>query len=375
MPKRRHRSAPAGETRVSRRRRGVLKAAAAAVPGAPAVAQSRCDVRLVTPWPAGFPGLGTAADRLAKRISLMSGGSLAVKVFAADELVPAFGEFDAVANGDAEMYHAVEYYWQGRSPAYAFFAAVPFGLTADEMAAWIYEADGQSLWDEVAGGFGLKPFLAGSTGAQMGGWFRRPVRSIDDLRGLRIAIPGLGAAVLRRLGAAPTALSGSAIVPAFRDGSIDAAEWFGPWGDVTLGLPEVASHYYYPGFHEPGTALALAVNAAFWESLTLSQKAVLEAATATETVLSRAEFDAQNAIALKALREERKVEVAPLPDRILQALGQASGEVVAEAGSHGALPQRVYQSFLQFRQTALAWSKVGDQAYREARLLPFRYGR
>ncbi len=330
---------------------------------------------MVTAWPAKFPGLATAADRLAKRITLLSGGTLAVKVFAAGELVPAFGSFDAVAEGKAEMYHAMEAYWEGKSPAFTFFTAVPFGLTAQEMAAWIYQGGGQELWDELSLGFKLKPFMAGNTGTQMGGWFKNPVASVDDFKGLRIAVTGLGARVLRQIGAAPVILAGREIPAALKDGTIGAAEWFGPWHGRVLGLHEAASNFYYPGIYTPGMTLSLGVNLAFWESLTLSQKEAIETASAAETVATLAEFEAANANAIDALRRESAIEPKRLPDKVLNALGQAAGMVVAEAAAADPAAKKIHEAFLAFRQQAVAWSRLSLQAYLDARLLPFRYVR
>lgn len=353
---------------------GTTAAAAASTLAAPAIAQARRELRMVTAWPADFPGLGTSAARLAKRITVMSGNTLSVSVHAAGELVGAFDAFDAVADGRAEMYHAAEHYWRGKSPAFTFFAAVPFGLTAGEMTAWIHHGGGQALWDRLAAGFGLKPFLAGNTGPHMGGWFRRPIDGLGDLAGLKVAMPGLGGSVMRRLGASAVALPGRELVGALADGRLDGAEWFGPWLDSELGLPAVAEHYYTPGFHEPGTALSCAVNAEVWDGLTLSQKRVVEAATASETVLAQAEFAARNADALAALDEQRGIKPRRLPDRVLRGLGRAAGDVVAEAGADSEIAAAVYAAFIDFRRKALAWTKHGEQAFVDARLLPFPYG-
>ena len=194
---------------------------------------------MVTTWPKNFPGLGTTAESLDRRIIAMRGGTLRVKVFAAKELVPPFKSFDTVSGDTADMYHAAEYYWQGKSKAFNFFAAVPFGLTAAEHTAWINHGGGQELWDELAAGFNLKPFMAGNTGVQMGGWFNKEINSLDDYKGLKIRIPGLGGEVLRKIGAAAINLPGGEIYTSLQSGAIDATEWVGPWNDLAFGFYKV----------------------------------------------------------------------------------------------------------------------------------------
>ena len=352
---------------------GATGLVAASSIAAPAIAQNRREVRVVTTWPPDFPGFGTSAERLAKRIAVMSGGSLAVKVFPAGALVPAFDSFDAVSRGDAEMYHAIEHYWQGKSNAFGFFAAVPFGLTPGEMNAWIYQGGGQALWDELSAGFNLKPFLAGNTGVHMAGWYNRRITSVDDFTGLRVAISGLGGKVLRRLGASAVALPGNELVSALRAGKIDAAEWFGPWHGLAMGFQNAATEFYYPGVYEPGTALTCAVNLKFWDSLTYAQQQVIEAATAAENTFTLAEFNARNAEALGLLREEYGIQPRELPNNVLGAIGDAAAEVVADAGKGDPLAAKIYTAFVDVRRKAIAWSKLSEYAYLHARLLPFKY--
>src|SRR5215813_13066180 len=257
------------ETKNSRRRamdrRGFLTragavAGVAATFPAPAIAQGARELKMVTSWPKGLPGLGTSAERLGRGITAITGGRLQVKVFGAGELVSAFEVFDAVSGGVADMYHSAEYYWEKRSPAFNFFAAVPFGFTADEIAAWIQFGGGQALWDELSAGFNIKPLMSTNTGVQMGGWFTKEVSGPDGLRGLRYRMPGMGGEVLRRLGAVVVNVPGGEITAALKSGAIDASEWVGPWNDMILGLHKVSKFYYYPGFHEPGTILSLGIN-------------------------------------------------------------------------------------------------------------------
>jgi TRAP-type mannitol/chloroaromatic compound transport system substrate-binding protein len=344
--------------------------AASAFP-APAIAQGVKQFKMVTTWPKNFPGLGTGAERLAQRISAMTGGQIEVKVFAAGELVPAFESFDAVSSGNAEMSHSVSYYWQGKSPAFNFFAAVPFGLTANEHAAWIAYGGGQELWDEVAAPFNVKPFLRASTGIQMGGWFRKEINTLDDFQGLKFRMPGLGGEVLRRLGAAVVNLPGGEIFPALQSGTIDGTEWVGPWHDLAFGFYKVAQYYYWPGWHEPGTTGEVMINISAWEGLSEEQKAIFEAAIAAEAWQEFADFNAHNADSLRVLLDEHNVQLRRFSDELLAEIGQVAEAVVAEVGSSDALTTRVYESYLAFRENSVGWGRLSDQGYLAARALLF----
>jgi TRAP-type mannitol/chloroaromatic compound transport system substrate-binding protein len=339
----------------------------AASGGAPAVVRGRYEWRMVTTWPDKFPGLGTGAERLAKRLSDMSDGRLSVAVYSQERVGRAFGAFDAVARGEAEMGHGAAYYWQRHSRACALFAAVPFGLTATELAAWIHDAGGQQLYDELYAGFGLKPFLAGNTGAQMGGWFVRPLTSAADLRGLKMRVPGLGGEIFRRVGATAINLPGSDILAALQGGALDAAEWVGPWNDLAFGFHEIAKNYYWPGFHEPGTGIEVIVNKPSYEALPADLKAIVAIACQAETNAMLAEFNARNAAALKTLIHEHGVELHRFPDDVLAAFGKAAQDVLGEYESGDALTRRIYASFKSFRDGVLPWSKIADQGYMAVR--------
>lgn len=358
---------------LTRAAQGMAVAGVSAFP-APAKAQGIRRLKMVTTWPRDFPGLGTGAQRLADSITRMSAGRLQVKVYAAGELVPPFESFDAVSGGAADLYHAIEYYWQNRSRAFNFFAAVPFGLSAGEMAAWIYHGGGQELWDELAAGFNIKPFQVGNTGAQLGGWFNKEINGIEDFKGLKIRMPGLGGEVLKRIGAVPVPLAGVKIFPALQSGAIDATEWAGPWNDLALGFHKVAKYYYYPGFHEPGTALSAGINLKLWGSLDDGLKAVVSQAMAAENAISRAEFGARNADALITLRQIHRVEMRRFTDAVLKIIGNASGEVVTALGSGGdAITRKIHDDFKNFRKKALSWTHLGEQSFWNARILPFKY--
>jgi len=216
--------------------------------------------KMVTTWPKNFPGLGTGANRLAELIGEMSGGRIRVKVYGAEELVPAFEVFDAVAQGTAEMGHSGASYWKGKSEATQFFTAVPFGMTAQELNGWLYHGGGLELWTELYAGFGLVPAPAGNTGVQMGGWFSKEIKSVADLSGLKMRIPGLGGEILKRAGCTSVNLPGGELFVSLQSGTIDATEWVGPYNDLAFGLHKAARYYYYPGFHEPGSTLEAVIN-------------------------------------------------------------------------------------------------------------------
>ncbi len=323
--------------------------------------------KMVTTWPKNFPGLGTGANYLAELITRMSGGRIEVKVYGAGELVPAFEVFDAVRQGTAQLGHGSAYYWKGKSEAAQFFSAVPFGLTAAEMNAWLYHGGGMELWQETYAPFGLMPMAAGNTGVQMAGWFNREINSLEDLQGLKMRIPGLGGEVLARAGGVPVNLPGGELFTALQSGAIDATEWVGPYNDLAFGFYKAAKYYYYPGWHEPGTTLECMVNQAALTALPQElQDIVLNAArVANQNMLT--EYIARNNQALQTLLNEHHVDMRPLPDAVLSRLQQLSDEVVAEVAAKDALSQRVNDSFQTFRKQVTAWHDISERAYLNAR--------
>lgn len=323
--------------------------------------------KMVTTWPKNFPGLGTGANYLADLITRMSGGRIEVKVYGAKELVPAFEVFGAVSQGTAQMGHGASYYWKGKSEAAQFFSAVPFGLTADEMNAWLYHGGGMALWRETYAPFGLVPLASGNTGVQMAGWFNREINSLDDLKGLKMRIPGLGGEVLARAGGIPVSLPGGELFTSLQSGAIDATEWVGPYNDLAFGLYKAAKYYYYPGWHEPGTTLECMVNRQAFEALPEDLQAIVTTAARAANQDMFTEYVARNNQALQTLVDEHRVELRPLPDDVLQHLKRLSDEVVAEIAAKDALSQRVYDSFQTFRQQVMAWGDISARAYLNAR--------
>ena len=343
---------------------GVATSAAAATTlAAPAIAQDRVEIAMVTTWPRDFPGLGTGAQRLAANLSEMTDGRIQVQYFAAGERVGAFDSFDEVASGNAQMYHAADYYWKGKHPAWAYFTAVPFGLTYDEINAWIHFGGGQELWDEVAAGFDLKCLAAGNTGVQMGGWFNKEINSPDDLKGLKMRIPGLGGDVMAKLGASPVSIPGGQIYENLVSGAIDATEWVGPWNDSFMKFYEAAKYYYYPGMHEPGSMLALGMNKSWWEGLSKNDQQIITAAAGLENDLMMSEYNAKSGAALKDLVENQGVQLREFNDDVYDAFFEASEEVFEATRDHSDLAKRTHDSFLSARQDLGAWSKLTIQSY------------
>lgn len=330
-------------------------------------AVSQRTLRMVTTWPKDFPGLGTMAERTAQFIRDLSGGAMQVQLFAAGELVPAFESFDAVSSGAADLYHGAEYYWVGKSPAFAFFTAVPFGMTAIEIMAWTEFGGGQELWDELSGRFNIKPFAAGNTGNQSAGWYKREINSLEDLRGMKVRMPGLGGAVLRRLGASAVALSGGEIYQALQSGAIDGTEWVGPWNDLAFGFYNEARYYYNPGFHEPGAQLGVGVNLDIWNGMNAAEQSIIKGACQWANNLSIAEYMHHNAAALNALETEHGAQLRKLPDDVLKAAAEASIEVLEETAARDDLTGRIYESFKMSLARSREWSSISEEAYMAAR--------
>ncbi len=323
--------------------------------------------KMVTTWPKNFPGLGTGANTLARLITEMSGGRIEVKVYGARELVPAFEVFDAVSQGTAELGHGSAYYWKGKSEGAQFFSTVPFGLTADEMNAWLYHGGGMELWRETYEPFGLVPLAAGNTGVQMAGWFNREINTLDDLKGLKMRIPGLGGEVLARAGGTPVSLPGGELFTSLQSGAIDATEWVGPYNDLAFGLYKAAKYYYYPGWHEPGTTLEAIVNRKAFDALPADLQRIVESAARVANQEILTEYVARNNQALQTLVDEHKVDVRKLPDDVLRRLRDLSHEVVAEIADKDELSRRTYASFQAFREQVMSWSSISEQAYLNAR--------
>jgi TRAP-type mannitol/chloroaromatic compound transport system substrate-binding protein len=334
--------------------------------GAAAVDDAPRQWKMVTSWPTNFPGLGSGAARLAERITQASGGRITVKVFGSGELVPPFEVFDAVSRGTAEIGHSAAYYWKGKAPAAPFFAAVPFGLNAQEMTSWL-RAGGIELWRELYAPFNLVPFPAGNTGVQLAGWFRKPINGISDLQGLKMRIPGLGGDVLQAVGGVPVNLPGAEIFSSLQSGAIDAAEWVGPYNDLAFGLHRVAKYAYYPGWQEPGPTLEAIFNKTAFDALPEDLKAIIDACCAAVNDEMLAEYTARNQQALDSLVREHGTQLRRLPDDVLGALKRAADDVLDNLANSDPFARRVWNSIRSFRAQAQAWHSVSEEAYYQAR--------
>jgi len=341
---------------------GVAAVAASSL-AAPAVAADRVEIAMVTTWPRDFPGLGTGAQRFAQRMMDMSDGRIQVEYFASGERVKAFDSFDEVASGNAQMYHAADYYWVGKDKTWGYFTSVPFGLTYTEMNAWIRFAGGQELWDELADNYGLKNFLCGNTGVQMGGWFNKKIKSAKDFKGLKMRMPGLGGQVIAKLGASPVSLPGGQIYENLVSGAIDATEWVGPWNDEIMKFQEAAKYYYYPGMHEPGSALAAGCNKSWLTSLSKSDQLMIECAAAMENDVMMAEYNAKNGAALNRLINDHGVKLEQFNDKVYDAFAKGAEEVFAEVQASSDLAARTHASFLKTRKDIGSWTNLSDSPY------------
>lgn len=323
--------------------------------------------KMITTWPKNLPGLGAAPERLAQKLRVMSAGRLDIKVYGAGELVGALEVFDAVSQGTAQMGHGAAYYWRGKIPAAAFFATVPFGMNAQEMNGWLHYGGGLELWRELYAPFNLVPFAAGNSGVQMAGWFNKEINSVDDLKGLKMRIPGLGGEVLARAGGTPVVLPGGEIYTALQTGVIDATEWVGPYNDLAFSLHTAAKYYYYPGWHEPGPTLEAMVNKEAWDSLPADLQMMIEVATRAINDDMLSEFTARNNAALVTLVQEHGVQLRRLPDDVLVKLKAISKEVVAEAALENELAERIHNSYSTFQQDVARYHSYSEQAYLNAR--------
>ena len=340
-------------------------AAASTSLAAPAYAQGKRTLTMVTTWGRGLAGVFDAAQRVADNITAMSDGNLTVDIKAAGELVGAFEVFDAVSSGQADMYHGADYYFVGQHPGYAFFTAVPFGMTAGELANWYYMDGGMELHDELGQIFGLKSFLAGNTGAQAGGWFSKEINSPEDFNGLKFRMPGLGGKALGKLGASVQNIPGSEVYQALSSGAIDGTEWIGPWADEKAGFQEITKIYYTAGFHEPGAGLSVATNRDVFESLSPAHQKIIEVASAECHQWNLSQFLANNGAALQRL-QAGGVKVMEFPDSVWDAFGKASQEVLAENMSDE-LFKKIHDSAMASMKSSAAWQEMSSGVYTKQR--------
>jgi len=318
---------------------------------------------LVTSWPPKYPGMGMGVENLARRVGEASGGRLKIKVYGAGELVPAFEVFDAVSRGMVEMGHDASYYHKGKVDAAQYFTAIPFGMNPLELNGWLYYGGGLELWRELYEPFNLMPFPCGNTGVQMGGWFNKRIDSVDDLKGLKMRIPGLGGEVLRRAGGTPVTMPGSEIFTALQTGAIDATEWVGAYNDVSFGLHKAAKYYYYPGWQEPGAGLECMINLDAWNLLPPEIQAIVESTCQAITADMMAEYTHGNAVAQQQLMADPDVEIRAFPDDVLQLLKSIARDIVNELSASDPAAAKIQKSYDDFLRISTPNQRVTEQAY------------
>jgi TRAP-type mannitol/chloroaromatic compound transport system substrate-binding protein len=350
-------------------RRSFLKKAgaglAAGAIAAPAIAQGtqpEVKWRLASSFPKSLDTIYGGAETISKRVAAATGGKFQIQVFAAGEIVPAFQVVDAVQNATVQCCHTAPYYFFGKDPTFAFACAVPFGMNVRMQNAWMYHGGGMELMRDFFKDYNIVNFPAGNTGAQMGGFFRKEIKTVADMKGLKMRIGGFAGAVLQKLGLVPQQIAGGDIYPALEKGTIDAAEWVGPYDDEKLGLYKVAKFYYYPGWWEGGPELDLFVNKAAWDALPKEYQAILEGACYEANVDMPAKYDALNPAALRRL-VAAGVQLRPFPREIMQASWKAANELYAETSATNPRFKKVYDQWVKFRDEDILWFRVAEQNF------------
>lgn len=342
--------------------------AGAAALSTPAISQGNQTWRMVTTWPKNFPGLGVGAQRLADRITTASGGRLTIEVYSAGELVPPLQSLDAVIDGSAEMSHGAAYYWQNKSEGLSFFTGVPYGMTSRELTGWVRYMGGQEIWDEIYDQFGVQAFLSGDTGTQTGGWFRDELTGVDSIQGLRFRTPGLGGQVWEKLGASVTNLAAGEIFQALQSGTLDAAEFVGPYNDLALGFYQVCKNYYFPSFVEPGLATELVVSKAKYQELPSDLQAIIRDCSQAEYDAVAADFAANDPRALQTLVNEHGVNIRYFPDEILEAGAAAAKEILEGLlDSSDPLTKKTAESFVSAFKIVRQKTESTDSPFIRAR--------
>jgi TRAP-type mannitol/chloroaromatic compound transport system substrate-binding protein len=331
---------------------------------APAVITKKTyEMKMVTTWPANFPVFQVGLDTFAQRVEIASEGQIKIKVYSAGELVPAMETFQSVSDGTVEMGSGAAYYWAGKQPAAQWFAAVPFGLNAQGMNAWFYSGGGIQLWEEAYAPFNIIPRPIGNTGVQMGGWFNKKINSMEDFKGLKMRIPGLGGKVLAKAGGTVTLTPGGEIFTNLERGVIDASEWVGPYHDFRLGLPKAAKYYYYPGWHEPGTALEIMFNKKVYDELPKNLQVILDACSAQTNIWQLCEFESHNGEYLEKILADGTTELLQFPAEVMDNLRVLAKETLQEEAAKDPLSTKVNDAFNAFKKRIGEWGQYSERAY------------
>jgi len=318
-------------------------------------------MKLATSWPAHFPIMGVGVERFAKRVYDISSGSIEIKLYPKNTLVPALAVFDACSSGQIDAFHSGPYYWKGKNSAFSLYSGTPFGFTAEEISSWMLFGGGLELWRKQYGNYNLYPFMGGNTNIQMGGWFRKPINSLQDMQGLKMRVPGLGGEVFAKLGVNPILLPAGEIYTSLERGVIDATEWVGPALDIKMGFYKVAP-YYYGGWHEPGSILELTLNKKFWNKLSSEQQAMIEVAANEMNANMTYEFHAENIKALDKLRD-LDVKMMQYPKDVIKAAQSALEDVIDELSLKNNDFEEVYTSIEKHLSLSKTWSDVSLKYY------------
>jgi len=356
------------------RNTAAVGALAAGAHAAPAISKERIEWRMVTAWPKGLPGLGTGAENLGRRITQMSGGRLTVRVFAAGELVPGLQTFEAVQAGTAEMGHDTPGFHLGKHRAFAYFFGAPYGMSYSEHIAWLRYGGGQALWDELSAQFGLKSYAIGNIGTPPFGWFKKPLNSLEDFRGVKMRLPGLGAEMIRRLGAVPTLMAPGDVFPALQAGTLDATDFTGPANDMALGFHQVCKYYYWPGIHKPGAVQQVIINKQKYDALPADLRTIVDIACQAANEDMAAEYNWINAQAAKVLRDRHGVKFLRLPDDMIVALGKTAGEILQEEHDKlDPLGKKIWEAYFKARGDMKNLTEGADRAFFNARVADFPF--
>ena len=336
--------------------RGAGLAGILATAAAPAIVHAQVTIRwrLASSFPKSLDTLFGVADVFARKVSDMTGGKFTISTHAAGELMPAFGVVDGVQNGTVECANTAPYYFFGKDETFALGCAIPFGLNSRQMTAWMYEGNGLKLMREFYKAYNIVNFPMGNTGAQMGGWFRKPINSLADFKGLKFRVGGFAGKVVERIGGVPQNIPGGEIYQALEKGTIDAAEWVGPYDDLKLGFYKVAQHYAYPGWWEGGPELDLFVNQKAYDSLSAEYKAIVEAASSYAHVDMQAKYDARNSAALKQL-VAGGAKLFPFPKDLMDAAFKESQALYSEISAKNPRWKKVFDDYAAFRRDANLW--------------------
>ncbi len=354
-------------------RRKFLKGAAFAGAGslgvaasfpAPAIAQAMPEIkwRIASSFPKSLDTIYGGAEVVAKRVAELTDNKFQMRVFAAGEIVPGLQVLDAVQNGTVEAGHTVSYYYVGKDPTFAFDACMPFGLNVRQQNSWMRLGGGLELMREFYAGYNIVQFPAGNTGTQMGGWFRKEIKTLEDLKGLKFRIAGIAGQILTKLGVVPQQIAGGDIYPALEKGTIDAAEWVGPYDDEKLGFNKVAKYYYYPGWWEGGPQVSLQINKPQWEGLPKQYQAAIETACSEATLWMLAKYDSQNPVALRRLVGSGTL-LRPFPRAVMEACFDAANEVYAEIAAKNDKFKKVYEPWKKYRDEQLQWFRVAEGTF------------